>query len=239
MSRLGRLLLRSRIAQIGEIVAVFALALAFIRIGMPLAGSSPIAAQGIVWLANVLMLFLVWLGLRLRSQGWEHLGLLFDLGRRQIIRAFLRSIPVFIAALAAFVLAAILTAVVAGVPEPADLSEFDFLRGDPLMLVLSLAGVYMVSSFGEEVIYRGFLITRFAELGSSTGLARGMAVLAGALVFGLVHFDWGLAGIVQTAFVGVALGASYLLVGRNLWVLVLAHAYLDTALLLQVYVTPG
>jgi hypothetical protein len=45
-------------------------------------------------------------------------------------------------------------------------------------------------------------------------------------------------GIVQTTFMGLALAASYLLVKRNLWVLVLAHAYIDTVLLVQMYLGP-
>jgi len=34
---------------------------------------------------------------------------------------------------------------------------------------------------------------------------------------------------------GFALGAAYLKLGRNLWVTVFAHAFLDTALFVQMY----
>ncbi len=56
-----------------------------------------------------------------------------------------------------------------------------------------------------------------------------------SIVFGLIHFDWGLVGMVQTGFMGLALGVSYLAVRRNLWVLILAHGYMDTILILQMY----
>ena len=46
-------------------------------------------------------------------------------------------------------------------------------------------------------------------------------------------------GIVQTTFMGLALTVSYVLVKRNLWVLVLAHAYIDTLLLVQMYLGPS
>ncbi len=52
---------------------------------------------------------------------------------------------------------------------------------------------------------------------------------------GLAHFDWGIVGIVQTAFMGLALAISYLVTKRNLWALVLAHACIDTLLLVQMY----
>ena len=38
---------------------------------------------------------------------------------------------------------------------------------------------------------------------------------------------------------GLALGISYLLVKRNLWVLILAHAYMDTVLMVQMYLGVG
>ena len=65
------------------------------------------------------------------------------------------------------------------------------------------------------------------------------AVAASAIVFGLAHFDWGVVGMVQTGFMGLALGTSFLILRRNLWVLVLAHAYMDTLLLVQLYLPAG
>ena len=70
-------------------------------------------------------------------------------------------------------------------------------------------------------------------------MAWGTALVISAIVFGFAHFDWGVVGIVQTTFMGLALAASYLLVKRNLWVLILAHAYIDTLLLVQLYLGPS
>ena len=49
------------------------------------------------------------------------------------------------------------------------MSSYEYLQGNLPMLLLSLAGVYIVSSFGEEVLYRGFLINRLAEIGDPAG----------------------------------------------------------------------
>lgn len=67
--------------------------------------------------------------------------------------------------------------------------------------------------------------------------AWGTAVVISAVVFGLAHFDWGVVGVIQTTSMGLALGLSFLLVKRNLWVLVLAHACIDTVLLVQIFLT--
>ena len=51
-----------------------------------------------------------------------------------------------------------------GMPESADMSKYDYLQGNLTMTILALGSVYVVSAFAEEVIYRGFLITRISEL---------------------------------------------------------------------------
>ena len=45
--------------------------------------------------------------------------------------------------------------------------------------------------------------------------------------------------MVQTGCMGLALGVSYLVVGRNLWVTILAHGYMDTILVVQMYFAAG
>jgi membrane protease YdiL (CAAX protease family) len=235
-----RALLGSKPTQVGELVAVFVVAWAVIALAGPLAGENPVAGQGVVWVANILMLVTVWLGLRLRGQGWAHFGLRFrGASRRTVVRAVLVSIGVFVAAVAAFLVGTIVMANIVGIPEGADLSGYNYLSGNLPMLILALAGVYVVSSFGEEVIHRAFLINRIAELGGGGKTAWRVAVVTSSVVFGLVHYAWGVTGIVQTAFMGLALGVSYLVVGRNLWVTILAHAYMDTILMVQMYLAPG
>ena len=65
---------------------------------------------------------------------------------------------VFVHASIAFGLCAVVMANVVGIPEGADFQSYEFLQGNPGMLVLFLAGVYVASSFGEEVLFRGYLM---------------------------------------------------------------------------------
>jgi membrane protease YdiL (CAAX protease family) len=239
MTGLGKSLQENRSAQVLEIGLVFLVAFVVVSVGWNVVGDDPFARQAVVWVANVGMLATIWLGLRLRGQTWEHMGLSLRFGgRRALVRSVLQSAVVLVVALSAFVAGSVLTMNLATAPESADMSGYEYLRGNLPMLIGALAAVYVVSSFGEEVIYRGFLMNRLAELGKGTRLAWGMALTISAVVFGLAHFDWGVVGIVQTTFMGLALAASYLLVKRNLWVLVLAHAYIDTVLLVQMYLGP-
>jgi len=237
---LGQALLTSRSLQTSELLGVLIVGAATISCGIAIFGDGTVASIGSVWAANLLMLAVIYGGLRFRGQTWKHLGL--NLGppdTKSIISAVLKSLPVFALAIVAFAAGAVLMANLVGMPESADMSKYDYLQGNLGMTLLALASVYIVSSFAEEVIYRGFLITRIQELLASGKLATSFAVVLSSLIFGLVHSDWGLTGMVQASCMGFALGASYLIVKRNLWVTILAHAYMDTILILQMYFPPG
>jgi membrane protease YdiL (CAAX protease family) len=228
-----------RRAVIVEIALVFLVAFLVIAIGWQAVGPDPLGRQAVVWVANVLMLLTIWVGLRVRGQGWRDLGLGRPAGGwRRRVRTLLQSLAVSFVAAAAFILGSIIMTPLAGTAG-AEMGGYDYLRGNLPMLLLALAGVYVVSSFGEEVLYRGFLITRLEELAGGGKGATAAAVAISAVVFGLVHFDWGLVGIVQTTLMGLALAVAFLMVKRNLWVLVLAHAYMDTLLLVQLYLEPA
>lgn len=224
---------------VAEVAAVLGVGVIAVAAGWSLAGDDPFARQAAVWVANVLMLSVVWLSLRRRGHGWTALGLgVGPRPGRTLLRALLLSVPVLVAAVAAFVAGSAVAAWVPAAPGAADMSGYAYLQGNLPMLLLALAAVYVVSSFGEEVIYRGFLMHRVAELGAGTGPAWAAAVAVSAVVFGLVHFDWGIVGVVQTTLMGLVLAGAYLLVGRRLWPLVLAHVWIDTLLLLQLYLGP-
>jgi hypothetical protein len=221
---------------LAEIVIVFLVAWAVIAGLGPRVGDGALARQGVAWVANVVVLIAIGVGLRLRGQGWADLGVGFGIPERAaVVRVAVRATGVAVLAVASFVLGAIIMANVAVEPQAVDTSGYGYLRGNPGGLVLALVAVWVVSSFGEEVIYRGFLMTRLAELGGGTRTAWVVSLLASAVVFGLVHYAWGVAGMVQTGLMGLALGSAWLRLGRNLWVTITAHAILDTMLLVQQY----
>lgn len=235
LSSLGRALLTSKVAQLLEIGFVFLPGIAVVVLGRTLLAENPGAQQMAASMAILLMILFIWLGLRLRGQTWRHFGLTFRLGdRRSIFRAVVQSFVVAIAAIAAFVGIGQVIANIMTQADPPEMSA-DFLRGNPLALVITLLMIYVTASFGEEVVYRAFLINRIAELGSGVRRAWVLAVAVSSLAFGLAHYSWGVVGAVQAGFMGLALGVSYLVVGRRLWVTILAHGYMDTILVVQMY----
>ena len=232
--------LARRTLQCVELIVLFAVPLTFLLFAMPEVGDNPIARQGVVWVANLAMLMIVYLGLRLRGQTWAHFGLAFGKPRRAtVVRTLLLSLAVCAAGIAAFLLGAVVMASISGIPESTDMSGYNYLYHNLPLLIVTLIGVYIVSSFGEEVIYRAFLITRIEEMGSGGKGVQYLAVLISSAVFGLVHFDWGPMGMGQTAFMGLAMAIAYLKLNRNLWINILAHGYMDTILIVQLFFVQG
>ena len=233
---LGIILTTSKLAGALEIMLLFGVAALIISIGLQFAGEDLFARQLVVVAANIAMLIVVWLGLRLRRQGVDYLGLTLGFnGWKPVAMGFAKSLAVLVLALAGFMFGSIIMVNITGIPQQADTSGYNYLQGNLPLLLVSLVSIYFVSSFGEEVIYRGFLITRLEDLLGSSRSATWVAVVASSLIFGLAHFGWGIVGVVQTTFMGLALAASYLIFRRNLWILVLAHVYLDTALIVPLY----
>ena len=88
--------------------------------------------------------------------------------------------------------------------------------------------VWTFAAFGEEIGYRGYLLTRASDAGGRSRAADWAAVLMVSVLFGYGHYYKGPAGIADSGMAGVVLGAAYVLSGRNLWVCILAHGFIDT-----------
>ena len=235
-NKLGQLLKTNRLAKTVEIILVFLIAFLFIKAFDSNETSDLLYNQAIIWTANIMMLIMVFTGVKLRGEGLEHFGFSFKKVTWKIgWKTFLQSILVFILALAGFVIGSIIMANITGIPESSDMSSYDYLKDNIWMLFLTLGGVYIVASFGEEVIYRAFLINRISELGLNSKKGKILAAIISGINFGLAHYSWGIMGIVQTSFMGLALGGSYLYLKKRIWVLIFAHAYMDTILMLQMY----
>lgn len=121
---------------------------------------------------------------------------------------------------------------------PPDMSRYDFIRGNALAAVAFALLLPLTAAIPEEVVYRGFLMRQFTRLYGGGRAAGILAVLSQAFVFGLVHFQWGPGGIVMTTIMGLVWGAAFLLCGRNLWIVILAHSAAHIALVLQLYSAP-
>lgn len=120
-----------------------------------------------------------------------------------------------------------------GAPDPSFV--LDLVTESPAMFALWVVGVAIFAAgFGEEVLYRGFLMDRLERL---PGLRRrsGAVLVIQALLFSLPHAYQGWGGMAVTACVGLLLGYIRNRCGGNLWAVIIAHAAVDTIMMSLAY----
>jgi len=90
-------------------------------------------------------------------------------------------------------------------------------------------GVWIGAAIGEELFFRGFLLTKFTTLFGGGRLALALAVLAQAVWFGAGHISQGISGMIMAGAIGVVLGSYFLTRGnRALIPLMIGHGIIDT-----------
>lgn len=171
--------------------------------------------------------------LRRRGEGWGSFGLISLKG----VKAKLMVLP---QALLVFVFFGV---AIASVLFGGEALGWDFMKDVPVgvedrwgdvegnlpTLLLWLGIVWTAAAFGEEMFFRGFLVTRTLALFRGVPFASVLAVLIPAVLFGIGHFYYqGLRGLVTTTAIGIAFGTAFLLLKRNLWPLVVVHGLVDT-----------
>jgi membrane protease YdiL (CAAX protease family) len=102
------------------------------------------------------------------------------------------------------------------------------ITGNAKIALLALLFVWTFAAFGEEIAYRGYLLTRAADIGRRSKLAYWFGIVFVSILFGYGHYYKGPSGIIDSGIAGLILGAAYMLAGRNLWACILTHGFIDT-----------
>ena len=176
------------------------------------------------------LLLIAWASLRARGLNWGLTGLSLNADwRRLVVVGCVAGVAFWL--FEYFVENPVLHAITGVYP---DLSEFREVVGNLPLLLLLLALNIILAGFGEEMVWRGYALSRAAQL---LGGARGWlaALVIVNLSFGFAHLYQGEAGITQAAVQGVLLGILYLKTGRNLIAPICAHIVANTCDFLLIY----
>jgi membrane protease YdiL (CAAX protease family) len=171
------------------------------------------------------------LSVRLRKEGWSALGFRRPESWTRIIQIALAAAVLRIL-LGEFVIDPMTRRFWPPAVAPAGIES---ITGNPAAALLALLFVWTFAAIGEEISYRGYLLTRAADVGNGSSAAHWIGMILVSVLFGFGHFYKGPAGIVDSGVAGFILGAAYLLTGRNLWTCILAHGFIDTVAIVVVY----
>ncbi|MBC6989270.1 CPBP family intramembrane glutamic endopeptidase [Hymenobacter sp. BT491] len=120
------------------------------------------------------------------------------------------------------------------VGAPIDLTRVDFQGSILVYLVWVIIG-FVLGGLLEEVLFRGFLLTRVAKLFANADAGKVFGLVTTSVVFGLCHLYQGWGGVLSTGFIGLLLGSVFLLSGKNLWYVILTHGFINLASITILY----
>ncbi len=103
------------------------------------------------------------------------------------------------------------------------------------MLFRLIASAWLSAAIAEEIVFRWFLLEQGERLFGRSAWARGLCCVLAAVAFAGAHSAQGAAGMLSTGLVGLSFCASYYLGGKNLPALMLAHGFIDSYALIELY----
>ncbi|HYR22783.1 MAG TPA: type II CAAX endopeptidase family protein [Chthoniobacterales bacterium] len=174
---------------------------------------------------EVIILFALGLvSIRLRDGGWSAMGFKRPGSWRRI---FLIAV---VAAALRIILGQFVVEPITGRFWPAPIAPAlaSEIPGNIRVAIVALLVVWTFAAFGEEIAYRGYLLTRASDLGKRSPTAYWIGIVVVSILFGYGHYYKGASGIVDSGIAGLILGVAYMFAGRNLWASILAHGFIDT-----------
>jgi membrane protease YdiL (CAAX protease family) len=164
------------------------------------------------------------ISVRLRDRRWSAIGFKRPASWRHVLLIAL------LAAAARILLGQFVIEPITGFfwPPPSAPKFANEIAGNVKVALLALLVVWTFAAFGEEISYRGYLLTRAADVGKRSTTAYWLGILLVSVLFGYGHYYKGPSGIIDSGIAGLILGTAYMLAGRNLWVTIFAHGFIDT-----------
>lgn len=179
-----------------------------------------------------ILFVLGWISLRLRDGGWKAAGLTRP-------KSWWKTVALAVGAAAVLQLGSeLVVGPLASRIWPGPQAVFQVVGSAALgwrQALTALLVIWTFAAFGEELSYRGYLLTRAANIFGRSNAAYVLAMVLVALLFGFGHYYKGPAGVADSTYSGLVLGCAYLLSGRNLWAPILAHGISDTFAVLALF----
>lgn len=231
--KIGALLRTNKFAILLEIAIVFVPFVASIVVSdwlgsdlVSLGGDVVLLGPPLGYLGIMISLVAIWVSARMRGVGWREFGLARP---KSWVRTVSMGVVVAVALMVALQVVKPLLLLAFPSAGTVDSSRYDHLRGNLPNLIINVVAVWFTAGFVEEFLFRGYGLKRLIDLqGKKTRLAWVIALVVSAAIFGFVHLRQGPAGMIRVFAAGLLFGVAYLAVGRKLWIMVIAHALLDT-----------
>ncbi|MBS1933647.1 MAG: CPBP family intramembrane metalloprotease [Bacteroidetes bacterium] len=107
-----------------------------------------------------------------------------------------------------------------------NLKDFSFITHNPVNFIFVLLMALIVGGFYEELVFHGFIFTRFEKL--FTGKNRFIiSFVITNIIFAAYHYQQGILGVVNAFVAGSCYQAAILMNKKNLWYGLFFHSFYD------------
>ena len=119
--------------------------------------------------------------------------------------------------------------------EPMDFSVFEQFKGDVSASLSLLLYIWISAAFGEEIVFRGYLMTQFTKFLGSSKISLVLNILIFGVLFGLIHAYQGISGQIITGIIGMLLAVIFHIRKNDLWFNAVLHGCIDTVAVVYMY----
>lgn len=177
------------------------------------------------------LLLLGWISLRLRGFRWQNVGLRPPANWKKTL-TFAIIIATVHQFFSTFFLIPLLQQVTG---QSIDLSIVEQIKGNLGMLGVSFVIAWLLAAFGEEMVYRGYILNRFTDILNPHSSRWIFGYIVSALLFAWIHQYQGIVGIIDSFVSATIWGGLYFYAGQNLWLPILTHGFYDTIAFIFAY----
>lgn len=119
--------------------------------------------------------------------------------------------------------------------QPIDYSLFDPLKGDLPTTLSTIVIVWITAAFGEEIVFRGYLMRQFTKFFGSSTMSLVINILLIGFIFGWLHMYQGISGQVIAIITGMLLALIFHIRKNDLWFNIAVHGFFNTTFLIFIY----
>ena len=134
-----------------------------------------------------------------------------------------------------FYVAALVPAVEMITGVPINYTNTEELRGNLPTTLTWLVVIWVTAAFGEEIIFRGYLMRQFVKFFGDSKVSLIMNMLVFCSFFGYMHMQQGITGQIVATTVGALFFIIFYLRKYDLWFMVMIHRFFNTLGILSFY----
>lgn len=119
--------------------------------------------------------------------------------------------------------------------QPIDYSELEGYKGNLPAILSLLVYVWLSGAFGEEIVFRGYLMRQFTKFFGSSKISLIINIVLFGFLFGWMHAYQGITGQIFTGITSIILALIFHFRKNDLWFIIAVHGFIDTVGLVYLF----